>query len=48
MRYFNVIFEDGGVVGRHAEDLNALIAEVLEEFPGRKIKDIVEAHSHIQ
>ena len=45
MRYFNVSFEDGGAIRRFAEDLNSLIAEVSEEFPGRNIKDIVEANN---
>lgn len=44
MKFYNIVFEDGGACGRYAEDINALVAELSEEFPGRKIISIIEAH----
>lgn len=42
MKSFYIVFSDGGSCIRYAEDKNALIAELAEEFPGRKILSIEE------
>lgn len=44
MKFYNIVFEDGGACGRYAEDEHILLAELSEEFPGRKIISIIEAY----